>query len=234
MKLIFILSGGLDSTTALYQLRQEHEVTEALSFDYGQRHKRELVSAKNICDDLKIPHQIIDLSHLNGLLQGSSLTTPGIETPYGNYKEETMKQTVVPNRNAIMINIAAGYAVSQKIYGLGLGVHAGDHYIYPDCRPEFMDSQQQTLSLANECNFKLLTPFLHLSKKEIVKIGHALGVPFEKTWTCYEGAEKPCSLCGSCTERIGSFWKNGLQDPLYSSEEWEECISMLRQKKFLT
>lgn len=230
MKLIFILSGGLDSTTALYQLKQEHEVVEALSFDYGQRHKRELVCAKNICDGLKIPHQIIDLSHLNGLLQGSSLTSPNIKTPHGQYHEATMKQTVVPNRNAIMINIAAGYAVSQKIYSLGLGVHAGDHYIYPDCRPEFIVSQEKTLSLANECDFKILAPFLYLSKKEIVKIGHNLKVPFEKTWTCYEGGEKPCNLCGSCTERIGAFVMNGLVDPLYTSEEWKKCITMSKEK----
>lgn len=216
MQLIMILSGGLDSATALYELRQEHEVLEALTFDYGQRHRREIESAQKICKMLQLPHRIIDISHLNELLQGSSLTSGDIETPHGHYEEETMKQTVVPNRNAIFINLAAGYAISQKIYGLGLGVHAGDHYIYPDCRPQFIESQQETLSLANECEFHLLTPFLHQPKKEIVAKGHELAVPFALTWTCYEGGEKPCEKCGSCVERAEAFEENGILDPLLS------------------
>ena len=214
MKILFILSGGLDSTTALYELRQEHEVVEALTFDYGQRHRREIASAQRICEILELPHRTIDISNLNELLQGSSLTSPQIATPHGHYREETMKQTFVPNRNAIMINIAAGYAISRKIYGLGLGVHAGDHYIYPDTRPEFIASQEQTLSLANECEFKLIAPFLHAHKSDIVARGHALGVPFEHTWTCYEGGKKPCGQCGSCTSRLEAFAKNNLTDPL--------------------
>lgn len=214
MKILFILSGGLDSTTALYELRQQHEVVEALTFDYGQRHRREIDCARNICKALNLRHRIININNLNELLQGSSITSKNIATPHGHYQAETMKQTIVPNRNAIMINIAAGYAISQKIHGLGLGVHAGDHYIYPDCKPKFITSQQQTLSFANECDFKLLTPFINTSKTTIVAKGHELGVPFERTWTCYEGGKKACGKCGSCIERLEAFAQNNLKDPL--------------------
>lgn len=216
MKILFILSGGLDSTTALYELKKEHEIIEVLTFDYGQRHRREVDSARKICELLNLPHRVIDISHLSGMLQSSSLTSDHISTPHGHYTKESMKKTVVPNRNAIMINIAAAYAVSQNIYALGLGVHAGDHYIYPDCRPDFIAEQEKTLSLANECEFRLLTPFLNMNKAEIVARGQALGVPFESTWTCYEGGETPCQKCGSCVERIEAFAKNKLDDPLIS------------------
>lgn len=212
-KIIHILSGGLDSTTALYFLRQKYQIVEAVTFDYNQRHKREIDSAKNICKQLKIPHRIIDIKNCNELMQGSSLTSKNIATPHGHYHKSNMKNTIVPNRNAILINIAAGYAISKKIYALSLGVHAGDHYIYPDCRPAFIKSQQKTLSLANECNFKILAPFLNKTKIEIVKIGHKLHVPFELTWTCYEGGKKPCGKCGSCSERKEAFAKNNLIDP---------------------
>jgi len=214
MKILFILSGGLDSTTALYELKKDCEVMEAITFDYDQRHKREIESAKKICELLDLPHKIINIKNFNELLQGSSLTSPQIATPHGYYQEETMKQTVVPNRNAIMINIAAGYAISKKIYGLGLGVHAGDHYIYPDCRPQFIASQEQTLSLANDCDFKLYAPFLHINKAAVVAKGHELGVPFEYTWTCYEGSQKACGKCGSCMERAEAFAQNNLSDPI--------------------
>lgn len=214
MKILFILSGGLDSATALYKLKTEHEIIEAVTFDYGQRHRKEIGCAQKICDNLNISHKIINIQNFNELLQGSSLTTPAIQTPHGHYQEESMKQTIGPNRNAIMINIAAGYAISKKIHALGIGVHAGDHYIYPDCRPEFIESQQKTLSLANECEFKIFAPFLNVSKREIVALGDRLGVPFRYTWTCYEGNEKPCGKCGSCTERLEAFAQNGLKDPV--------------------
>lgn len=224
MKILFILSGGLDSATALYDLRREHDVVEAVTFDYAQRHKKEIACAAKICEMLKLPHRVIDISNLNELLQGSSLTSGTIATPHGHYEQENMKQTIVPNRNAIFINVAAGYAVSKGVYGLGLGVHAGDHFIYPDCRPDFIEAQQKTLSLANDVDFRLHTPFLHVSKIGIVAKGNALHVPFEQTWTCYEGGAKPCNKCGSCTERIEAFVKNGLVDPLYTESEWGNIL----------
>lgn len=231
MKIFFILSGGLDSTTALYYVRKTHDIVEALTFDYGQRHVKEIDAAKKICRQLKIRHKIIDITNLNGLLQGSSLTSKKIATPHGHYQKPTMKNTIVPNRNAIMINIAAGYAISQKVYALGLGVHAGDHYIYPDCRPEFIKAQAKTLSLANECNFKLITPFLQCDKTEIVRRGQKLDVPFELTWTCYEGKAKPCNKCGSCIERSEAFQENNLRDPLYAEREWTNILKSLHNSR---
>ncbi len=216
MKILFILSGGLDSTTALYEAMKSHEVVEAVTFDYGQRHKKEIEMARKTCAVLNLLHRVIDISNLNEYLQGSSLTTDSIATPQGHYTAENMKSTIVPNRNAIFINIAAGYAISKNIHALGLGVHAGDHFIYPDCRPDFIHSQEKTLSLANDCEFKIYTPFLNVDKIEIVKRAHELSVPFENTWTCYDGKEKPCGKCGSCVERIEAFAKNGIIDPLYS------------------
>lgn len=214
MNILVILSGGLDSATALHELRQHHTVVEAITFDYGQRHRKEIACAKKICAELNLPHRIADISNLQELLQGSSLTSADIATPYGHYTEASMKQTIVPNRNAIMINLAAGYAISQKIYGLGLGVHAGDHFIYPDCRPEFLAAQEKTLSLANDVEFHLFAPFVNVNKTEIVARGARLGVPFQHTWTCYEGQETPCRKCGSCIERAEAFEQNHLVDPL--------------------
>ena len=216
MKIIHILSGGLDSTVALYYLKQKHQIVAALTFDYGQRHRREIESAKKICKLLKLSHHIIDITNLNQFLQGSSLTTKKIATPHGHYQKLTMKKTIVPNRNATMINLAAGYAISQKIFALSLGVHSGDHYIYPDCRPGFIKSQEKTLSLANDCKFNIITPFLHQDKAKIIQIGHELKVPFHLTWTCYEGGKKPCNKCGSCIERKEAFRHNNLPDPLNS------------------
>jgi 7-cyano-7-deazaguanine synthase len=224
MKILFILSGGLDSTTALYDLQREHDVVEAVTFDYGQRHGKEITCAVQICEALNLPHRVIDMRNLNELLQGSSLTSPNIATPHGHYEQENMKQTIVPNRNAIFLNIAAGYAISKKIHGLGLGVHAGDHFIYPDCRPDFIEAQQKTLSLANDVDFHLFTPFLNVNKTEIVAKGHILEVPFDRTWTCYEGGAKPCNQCGSCMERIEAFVKNSLADPLYDPVEWQKLV----------
>lgn len=212
-----IVSGGLDSTTAMYKLKNSYDIVEAVTFDYGQRHRKEIASAKKICQLLKIKHSVIDIKNLNEFLQGSSLTSGNIDTPHGHYKKASMKKTIVPNRNAIMINIAAGYAVSKKIYNLGLGVHAGDHFIYPDCRPQFIKSQTQTLSLANDVKFKLLAPYLNKNKVAIVKDAIALKVPTHLTWTCYEGLKKPCGKCGSCIERIEAFKLNGLADPLQKS-----------------
>ena len=212
-----IVSGGLDSTTAMFKLKDSYQIVEAVTFDYGQRHKKEIAAAKKICQKLKIKHSVIDIKNLNEFLQGSSLTSSNIKTPHGHYQKESMKKTIVPNRNAIMINIAAGYAVSKKIYNLGLGVHAGDHFIYPDCRPQFIKSQAQTLSLANDVKFQLLAPYLNKNKAAIVKDALKLKVPTELTWTCYEGLSKPCGKCGSCIERIEAFKLNGQIDPLLKS-----------------
>ncbi len=213
-KVVVILSGGMDSTTLVYDLVKSGFEVYALSINYGQRHVKELEMAKKICQDLGISHKIIDLSCLNEILQGSSLTTSGIATPHGKYDEESMKATVVPNRNMIMLSIAAGYAISIKASTLYYGAHAGDHTIYPDCRPEFIAQCRKTILLADWHNVRLEAPYSNMDKGDIVIRGTELKVPFENTWTCYEGDVVPCGKCGACQERAEAFAKAKRSDPL--------------------
>lgn len=213
-KVVAILSGGMDSTTLVYNLVRDGFEVNALSFNYGQRHVKELEMAKKTCQNLGIPHKIIDLSNLNEILQGSSLTSSNIPTPHGKYNEESMKATVVPNRNMIMLSIAAGYAISIKAIALYYGAHAGDHTIYPDCRPEFIAQCRKTILLADWHNVHLEAPYSNMDKGDIVIRGTELNVPFENTWTCYEGGEVPCGKCGACQEREEAFKKAKRNDPL--------------------
>ncbi len=199
-KALCVLSGGLDSTVLLYHLIDKGYKVEAMSFNYGQRHKRELLYAKETCKELSIPHKIVDISNFRELLSNSCLTSNS-NIPEGHYEAESMKQTVVSNRNCIMLSIAGGYAVDKKFDYLAIAVHAGDHHIYPDCRMEFIRSFEQTLQLGNYHQVVLYTPFLHITKGGVVKEGKRLGVDFSKTWSCYKGRVKPCGKCRSCNER---------------------------------
>lgn len=191
----------MDSTTLLYKLLSDGDTVEALSFNYGQRHKKELLSAKKICGLLKITHQIIDIRKLQPLMEGSSLTSD-IPVPEGHYKDKTMRSTVVPNRNMIFISLAMARAVSIKFDRIALAVHAGDHAIYPDCRPVFIEAMQQAGKVANYEKIGVYAPFLNKTKRQIAQVGAKLGVPFELTWTCYKGLNKPCGRCGACVERV--------------------------------
>jgi 7-cyano-7-deazaguanine synthase len=211
---VIIVSGGLDSTTLLYHLVKQNLKITALSFDYGQRHSRELVCACWQCDSLKVPHKIIDLGNIKQLLQGSSLTSPEIVTPEGHYAQENMKLTVVPNRNMIMLSLAIACAISLKAPKVWYGAHAGDHAIYPDCRPAFVKAMQRTADLCDWNPVDIEAPFLGIDKAGIVSIGLELGVRYDQTWTCYSGREKACGKCGSCSERLEAFEKNHLKDPL--------------------
>lgn len=167
--------------------------------------------AEKTCQKLKIPHKIVDISSINELLQGSSLTSD-IEVPEGHYQEEVMKNTVVPNRNMIFTSLAIGYAISLNYEAISLGVHSGDHHIYPDCRPLFIDKLRELSQVANYEPIIISTPFLTLTKIDIIRIGIALNVDFSLTWTCYKGEEKPCGKYGSCVERIEAFELNGVKE----------------------
>jgi len=218
MKTMVILSGGADSATLAYHLTGEGHQLSALSFDYGQRHKRELVAAAAIARALKMPHQVVDVSWLGALLKGSALTDAAVAVPHGHYEAETMRQTVVPNRNTIMLSIAWGVACSEMCDAVALGVHAGDHFIYPDCRPEYVNSLEKALRLGTighrKENMALLAPFSEMTKVQIVARGLEIGVPFASTWTCYEGGQLACGKCGSCRERLEAFERAGGIDPL--------------------
>jgi 7-cyano-7-deazaguanine synthase len=213
MKTVIILSGGMDSTTLLYKLLHEGKKVKAISFDYGQRHKRELNQAKETCSKLEIEHEIVDISNITKLISNSALTGD-IEVPHGHYEAENMKLTVVPNRNMIMASIAIGYAVNLDYDEIALGVHAGDHAIYPDCRPEFIYALRDLSRISNFKSIEVYAPFLMMDKGDIAIMGRKLGVDYKLTQTCYEGKEKPCGKCGACQEREEAFKKANLPDPL--------------------
>lgn len=214
-KTVVIHSGGLDSTVLLYQVLYDfgHEVPATISVNYGQRHKRELESAARIAHDLGIRHEIADLSAIRRLFGASSQTDPDVAVPEGHYESESMKITVVPNRNMILMAVAAAFAISVGAQNVAYGAHAGDHAIYPDCRTEFADAMGRALSLAHEPGINLLHPFTGISKAEIVKLGAELKVPFDRTWSCYQGGDAHCGKCGTCVERREAFELAGVPDP---------------------
>ena len=217
MHTVAVVSGGMDSVTLAYKLANDGDDLTLISFDYGQRHRKELAFAASCAERLGATHEIADLTSINRLLAGSSLTSDEIEVPDGHYAEESMKITVVPNRNAIMISIAAGLAVSRNADRVAVGVHGGDHFIYPDCRPGFAEAMDKAISLGNEGfapdQFGLITPFIDVSKTEIARIGDELGVPWTETWSCYKGGEIHCGTCGTCVERREAFHEAGVSDP---------------------
>ena len=217
MKALVVCSGGLDSVTLAYKVAKQGSLTSLLSFDYGQRHRKELDYAAHCAKQLDVPHIIIDLSQVGVQLTGSALTDD-IDIPDGHYAEESMKVTVVPNRNAIMMTIAFGLATSQKADTVAMAVHGGDHFIYPDCRPEFIESfatmQNHALEGLNECgNIELYTPYLYKDKTEVARDTAKYNVPVSDTWSCYKGLDTHCGRCGTCVERREAFHLAGIDDP---------------------
>lgn len=212
---VVLCSGGLDSTTLACQVAAEGYRLKLLGFDYGQRHVKELDSALFFADRLGATFDVIDLTQLNGLLPGSSLTTADVEVPDGHYAEETMRITVVPNRNAMMLAIAFGVAAAHGAEFVGTAVHAGDHYIYPDCRPSFIDAfrAMERLSLEGMWKVGLKAPFVNMTKGAIVRLGAKLGVPYAETWSCYKGGDIHCGSCGTCFERREAFAEAEVDDP---------------------
>ena len=212
MKAVTLLSGGMDSTTLLYQLLDMEFDVYSVGFYYGQKHFKELEYARRTCMRLRLPFQRIDIYQVNCLLS-SALTTRGANIPHGHYEDDSMKVTVVPNRNMIMLSIAGGYAVSIGADILAYAAHAGDHTIYPDCRPEFVADFQKTLISGNYQAPKVFAPYINMSKKRIYEMGVMLKVPYEDTWSCYEGGQDPCGECGTCRERqfaMGTHDENGV------------------------
>ena len=213
IKAIIILSGGMDSTTLLYDIIAQGFMPYALSFNYGQRHFRELDVAKKTCDKLKVNHIIADISSINKLI-GNNALTGDIDVPEGHYKDENMKVTVVPNRNAILLNLAIAYAISIGSEHVYYGAHIGDHSVYPDCRKVFVKAMQKVASLCHYYKIHLHAPYLEFSKSDIVRFGQDFGVDYLLTHTCYKGNMKACGKCGSCIERLEAFEKVGIKDPI--------------------
>lgn len=199
MKAVLIYSGGMDSTVLLYKYRKEIKL--AVTFTYGARQDEEQTAcAKENCEVLGIDHLIIPLEFMGKYFR-SSILKGGDDVPHGSYNDENMKSTVVPFRNGIMLSIAAGLAESRDLDTVLIANHAGDHTIYPDCRPEFIEAMGSAVNAGTFAGIKIVSPFCDITKRDIALIGKEEGVPFEKTYSCYEGRHKHCGVCGTCVER---------------------------------
>jgi 7-cyano-7-deazaguanine synthase len=213
MKVVLILSGGVDSTTLLYDLVSKNFDIHAIGFDYNQKHSNELNYARLSCEKLNVPFRKLDLDIL-GSIAPSALTRDDIDVPEGNYQDYNMKETVVPNRNMVFISLAVSYAIGIGATRIFYGAHGGDHVIYPDCRPKFVEKMNEVVKICDWSDIDLVAPYLYLTKGQIIKIGKELNVDYSLTWTCYKGKEKACGKCGSCIERLEAFEFAGIVDSL--------------------
>jgi 7-cyano-7-deazaguanine synthase len=213
---VVVLSGGMDSVTTLHRVMDEGYEPLPISFDYGQKHKKELTFAGQWAKELDLQWRLVDLSGISALLRSSALVG-NQEVPEGHYAADNMKATVVPNRNMIMVSIAAAWAVDQKAELVAFGVHAGDHDVYPDCRPQFVTDLEMAICSGNDGfidnSFQLYTPYIMQRKEDIVVDGTRLGVDWTKTWSCYKGGDLHCGKCGTCVERKEAFQLAGNIDP---------------------
>ena len=219
-----IFSGGLDSSTLLYKMIEDgHNPIFALSFDYGQRHKRELEAAKAVLEraredrGTKIVHEVVDLSATFSLIAGTghSLLDDSVPVPEGEYSKKVSPSTIVPGRNLLFLAVGASYSEAHKIPEIYYGAHANDSLVYPDCREEFILAAECAIEKSTAWSpVRLKAPFRQMTKAEIVGLGLKLGVPYELTWSCYEGGERPCGKCPTCIERAEAFGANGTEDPL--------------------
>ena len=207
---IIVLSGGMDSTTLLYEYQSR--IALAVSFDYGSNHnQRELAFAALHCERLGIKHLIIPLDFIHQYFH-SSLLSGAEAVPEGNYDDENMRSTVVPFRNGIMLAIAAGLAEDNGLQQIMMANHAGDHAIYPDCRPVFVQAMDEAVHAGTYNGVRLFTPYTNLTKGEIARRGKTLGIDYSETWSCYKGGEHHCGKCGTCTERIEALKEAGVED----------------------
>jgi len=211
-KVVVVLSGGMDSSALLvWAIAKNYDVT-AITIDYGQRHRKEIGYAKLLCDGLLVEHKIVDLSSLKTLM-GNTALTGDIDVPEGHYAAPTMKLTVVPNRNMVLLStaicLAAECGASKVLYG----AHSGDHPIYPDCRPEFVERLSRAAEVCWYDKITIEAPFVEKTKAEIVSIGAGLGLLWALTWSCYKGGETHCGSCGTCVERREAFMLAGVDDP---------------------
>lgn len=238
-KAVVLLSGGLDSSVLAYQVAAFGTGVHALAIDYGQRHNREIGAARAVTFALADAHpnrgvwwQWVDASMLGSVLTGSALTD-AIAVPEGHYTDESMRATVVPNRNMILLAIAGGVAVANGASLVYTAVHAGDHAIYPDCRRPFTQAMDLALQYATEGygDVHVVAPFVHHTKADIVRLGAALAVPFAATWSCYQGGEVHCGRCATCCERIWAFHEAAVDDPTaYDPDGYEAAVASLKAR----
>lgn len=221
MKAILSLSGGMDSATVLAEAKdQGREIVAAVSFFYGSKHNSyERDAAFALAQHYAVHFVPISLTEAMSCFKSDLLKTGG-NIPEGHYEAETMRATVVPARNMIFAAILAGLAESLSANEVWLGVHAGDHHIYPDCRPDFLVAMGSAMSLATDGKVHLVAPYVRHHKQSILRRGLGLGVPYALTRTCYKDQEVACGKCGSCQERLEAFAALSIADPVeYESRE---------------
>lgn len=207
---VIILSGGMDSVTLLHNYKEQ--IALAVTFNYGSNHaQREIACAAENCKELGIEHLVIPLDFMHQYFR-SSLLQGGEAIPEGHYTAENMKSTVVPFRNGIMLAIAAGIAESRGLHNVMIANHAGDHTIYPDCRPEFIIAMNDAI-ISGSNGVKLFAPYTNITKTDICALGARIGVDYSKTYSCYKGGEKHCGKCGTYVERKEAFQLAGVSDP---------------------
>ncbi len=208
---ILILSGGMDSVTLLYDYQER--IALAISFDYGSNHNaKEIPFARLHCERLGIKHLVIPLDFMAKYFR-SSLLEGSEAIPEGHYAEENMKSTVVPFRNGIMLAIATGMAESNDLQYVMMANHGGDHTIYPDCRPEFVEAVDGAAHARTDNGGHLRSPGCDRTQAHIASRGKALGIDYAETWSCYKGGEKHCGCCGTCVERKEALAEAGIDDP---------------------
>lgn len=199
MKAVLVYSGGLDSTTLLYEYRDS--IALAVSFDYGSKHNaREIAYAAENCKRVGVKHLVIPLGFIGQYFK-SDLLLSGGEIPEGSYADDNMHSTVVPFRNGIMLAVAAGLAESYGLDTVMLANHSGDHAIYPDCRPEFVEAMDAAVKAGTYEGIRVVSPYCDITKRDIALRGNALGIDYSLTYSCYKGGEKHCGKCGTCVER---------------------------------
>lgn len=207
---VIIVSGGMDSITLLYD--HKDEIALGISFDYGSNHNaREIPFAKMHCERLGIKHLTINLDFMHQYFK-SSLLDGAEAIPEGHYADDNMKSTVVPFRNGIMLSIAIGIAESNNLDQVFIANHGGDHTIYPDCRPEFINAIDAAATAGTYNNVKVVAPYTQITKSDIARIGKKLGIDYTETWSCYKGGEVHCGKCGTCVERKEALAEAGIED----------------------
>ena len=207
---VIIVSGGMDSITLLYD--HKDEIALGISFDYGSNHNaREIPFAKMHCERLGIKHITINLDFMHQYFK-SSLLDGAEAIPEGHYADDNMKSTVVPFRNGIMLSIAIGIAESNNLDQVFIANHGGDHTIYPDCRPEFINAIDAAATAGTYNNVKVVGPYTKITKSDIARIGKKLGIDYTETWSCYKGGEVHCGKCGTCVERKEALAEAGIED----------------------
>ncbi len=208
---VIIYSGGLDSTTLLYE--ECERVALAVTFDYGSNHAaHEIACARHHCALLGIEHLVIELAFMAKYFE-SSLLSGADAIPDGNYNDSNMHSTVVPFRNGIMLSVACGLAESRGLKRVLIANHGGDHAIYPDCRPEFVAAMDAAMQAGTYEGVTLVAPYTNISKADIVRRGTQMGIDYGETYSCYRGGEHHCGRCGTCTERREAFLEAGIPDP---------------------